>query len=68
MRQIHPMVCTQTRLELEQGGSVTKVEFEKLANDEFSALPKLVLFGDELIELDESMLSALCNECESLGY
>jgi hypothetical protein len=28
----------------------------------------LQFLGDELIELNESMLSALCNECEQLRY
>jgi hypothetical protein len=46
----------------------TELEFAEEGNDEFSDLPKLVLFGDKLVELDESMLSALCNECEKLGY
>lgn len=34
-------------------------------------LPKWVLFGDEWIELDESMLrhgDDLCPECKELGY
>lgn len=32
-------------------------------------LPKLVLFGEELIELDGSMVrSGLCHECEKQGY
>ena len=36
---------------------------------EMMGLPKLVFWGDELIELDESMFShGLCEECKALGY
>ena len=32
-------------------------------------LPKMILFGDEWIELDESMVFyPLCSECVTLGY
>jgi len=32
-------------------------------------LPKMILFGDKLIELDESMFtSGLCPECKEIGY
>ena len=62
------MVDAGIRLELLVGGWVTDVEFEDNGTDEFSDLPKLAFLGDDLIEVDESMLTALCNECEHLGY
>ena len=52
-----------------------KVERVKLFIEEDPDLSEMVLFGDELIELDESMFGpsgesgfGLCKECEKLGY
>jgi hypothetical protein len=62
------MTEAQSRFLPQQNASATEVEIEENDPDEFSDLPKLVYFGDKIIELDESMLSVLCNECEQLGY
>ena len=53
---------------MQQKLAETEIEFEEDSFDEISDLPKLVFFGDEIIELDESMLSVLCSECKQLGY
>ena len=44
-------------------------ENNKIPFPEKPELPQWVLFGNEWIELDESMFTAgLCPECKELGY
>jgi hypothetical protein len=49
---------------------LTETECYKLLKEEIlNELPKLVFLGNELIELDESMLiGGLCRECSDVGY
>jgi hypothetical protein len=48
-----------------------KANQKKFLSPEDLGLPKKVMFGDEEIELDESMFYGegyLCRECRELGY